>query len=119
MPLKSHLFRGDKALEACLVQDSAHVTLGAAGVHVSKIHAALVDLDGATVDAAEVSAKRYGPSTASAVLAYKRKRNIINRAYQTQADNIVGKMTIAAMDNELFNKQELVRPRGSLRCNRL
>jgi hypothetical protein len=45
---------------------------------------------------------RYGPSTADAVLTYKTTRNIVNRSYQTQADNIVGKMTIAAMDKELL-----------------
>jgi hypothetical protein len=59
-------------------------------------------LDQINVEAHELSAKRYGPSTAAAVLAFKRKRNIINWSYQTQADNIVGKMTIAAMDKELM-----------------
>ena len=119
MPLKSHLFRGDKALEACLLQDSAHVTLGAVGVHVAKIHAVLIDLDGAIIDSGELSSKRYGRSTASAVLSFKQKREIINRAYQTKPDNIVGKMTIAAMDIELFNKQEPVQPRFKARCSRV
>jgi hypothetical protein len=49
--------------------------------------------------------KRYGPSTAAAVLKFKQKRNIVNRAYQTQADNIVGKMTIAALDNEMLQRE--------------
>ncbi len=40
------------------------------------------------------------------MLAYKRKRNIINFSYQTQADNIVGKMTIAALDKEIFEKEQ-------------
>jgi hypothetical protein len=40
----------------------------------------------------------YGPSTALCVLVYERKRQIINRSYQTQADNIVGRMTIASLD---------------------
>ena len=44
----------------------------------------------------------YGPSTAAAVLAFKTRRNIINRAYQTKADNIVGRMTIAALDAEML-----------------
>jgi hypothetical protein len=35
--------------------------------------------------------KPTSPSTAAGVLAYKRKRGIINRTYQTQPDNIVGK----------------------------
>jgi hypothetical protein len=30
------------------------------------------------------------PKTAAAVLAYKRRRNIVNTAYQTTADDIVG-----------------------------
>jgi hypothetical protein len=41
MPLQSKLFRGDRALEACLVNDSAHITEGAAGGHVGKIQTAL------------------------------------------------------------------------------
>ena len=62
-----------------------------------KIQTALNLLDGAglKVDGA------YGPGTAKAVLAYKTKRNIINRSYQTSADNIVGKMTVLQMDQEL------------------
>ena len=39
------------------------------------------------------------------MLAYKRKRNIINRAYQTQVDNVVGKMTIASLDAEMLTKE--------------
>lgn len=44
----------------------------------------------------------YGPSTASAVLRYKERRNIIKHGYQTRADNFVGKLTIASMDKELL-----------------
>ncbi len=44
----------------------------------------------------------YGAKTAAAVLAYKQKRNIVNRAYQTTADNVVGKMTVVAIDKELL-----------------
>ena len=36
-------------------------------------------------------------------MAYKQKRNIINYSYQTRADNIVGKMTIAALDEEMLD----------------
>jgi hypothetical protein len=43
----------------------------------------------------------YGPGTATAVLAYKTARGIINPAFQAQPDNIVGKMTIRRMDDEL------------------
>lgn len=98
--LQSRLFRDDRALEACLLQDSAHVTIGAAGLHVSKIHTALLLLENVSVAPSELRAQLYGPSTAAAVLAYKTRRGLINRSYQKQADNIVGKMTIAAMDEE-------------------
>ena len=119
MTLRSHLFRGDRALEACLVQDSAHVTSGARGPHVAKIQATLIDVDEAVIDKDELDRASYGPSTAAAVLAYKRKRNIINRAYQSSADDIVGKMTIKAMDDELVAKQEPVRLRLRTRCERV
>src|SRR5262249_41293895 len=51
--------------------------------------------------------------TAAAVLAYKRKRNIVNRTYQAQADNIVGKMTMAALDREMVAFDD---DRGRTRC---
>src|SRR5260370_775351 len=102
MPLSSRLFKGDRVLEACLVRDQAHILQDAAGDHVRKIHAALKSVDDARIDGAELSANKYGRSTASAVLEYKKKRRIINHAYQTQADDIVGKLTIAALDREMF-----------------
>jgi peptidoglycan hydrolase-like protein with peptidoglycan-binding domain len=101
MALKSILFRDDIKLEACLTRDSAHVTRGASGDHVAKIQTAVSRLDGYNIAFEEVRARSYGPSTAAAVLAYKKKRKIINRSYQTQADDIVGKMTIARLDDEL------------------
>jgi peptidoglycan hydrolase-like protein with peptidoglycan-binding domain len=94
MPLGCKLFKGDRALEGCLVQDSAHVTQGAAGEHVAKIQNLSVSPD-------ELQTSNYGPSTAKAVLDFKTKRNIINRSYETRVDNIVGKMTIAALDKEM------------------
>ena len=98
MSLQSKLFRGDPKLEAAAVSDPAHITLGASGPHVQKIQTALILLDGAAISTDAI----YGSSTASAVLAYKQKRNIINRSYQTQADNIVGKMTMASLDAEML-----------------
>ena len=92
MALQSKLFRGDAKLEAALVSDPAHIGQGAIGSHVGKIQQALNELDGAGLN----PDGNYGPATARAVLAYKQKRNIINRSYQTRADNIVGKMTMAA-----------------------
>ena len=79
MSLQSQLFRGDAKLEAAAVSDPAHILQGANGDHVHKIQLALIQLDGAAID----PDGEYGPATAAAVLAYKRKRNIINRSYQT------------------------------------
>ncbi len=102
MGLTSRNFRGDTRLEACLVSDPAHVTPGATGDHVAKIQTALIILDAAKIDSTDLQAKSYGPSTAAAVLAYKQKRSIINKSYQTTADNIVGKMTIASLDSDML-----------------
>jgi len=101
MPLRSRLFAGDRRLEACLVDDKAHLTQGTRGDFVSKVHTALFLVDGLNVDAAELRAQLYGRSTAQAVLAYKRKRHIVNPAYQHTEDDIVGKMTVASLDNEV------------------
>ncbi len=101
MPLQSKLFRDDKKLQQCLIYDASHVTPGAVGGHVKKIQAALALLDDVHIDRSETATGAYGPSTADAVLAFKQRRNIINFSYQTQADNIVGKMTIAALDKEI------------------
>ncbi len=101
MPLVSLLFRDDPRLQKCLVSDAAHVVPGAAGRHVGLIHKVLLILGKAPISAHELRSALYGPTTAAAMLAYKRKRNIVNRAYQASADNIVGKMTIARMDKEL------------------
>lgn len=111
MPLNSDLFMGDPKLEACAVSHPAHITPGAAGDHVAKIQIALRRLDRAVIDQGERSLKKYGPSTAAAVLAYKQRRSIINRSYQSQADNIVGIMTIAQMDREMVEFEKNNPPR--------
>lgn len=102
MPLLSTLLRGDAKLQSCLIKDASHVTKGASGEHVGKIQTALIIVDNAQINKAELRTQTYGDSTAAAVLAYKRARKIINFSYQTQADNIVGKMTIAALDKEML-----------------
>jgi peptidoglycan hydrolase-like protein with peptidoglycan-binding domain len=117
MPLQSNLFKDSKRLQDCLVRDTAHVTPGSAGDHVKLIQIALQDLDGLTIDTRELQAGQYGTSTAAAVLAFKKKRKIVNRSYQTTEDNIVGKMTITALDKEMFQKQYIPRP-GSGICMR-
>jgi peptidoglycan hydrolase-like protein with peptidoglycan-binding domain len=98
MGLQSELLRGDAKLEAAAVSDPAHIVPGARGPHVGKIQQALIELDDADI----VQDSIYGPRTAAAVLAYKKKRNIINRGRQTTADNIVGTMTMASMDAEML-----------------
>jgi len=112
LPLQSELFKEDAALAACLVKDSAHVTKGARGQHVEKIQTALFILDAARIDPDELTASVYGPSTADAVLTYKRARDIVNRSYQTRADDIVGKMTIASLDREMFASEQKKMPRS-------
>jgi hypothetical protein len=113
MILQSQLFRGDPKLEAAAISDPAHILPGAWGPHVGKIQMALIQLDGANIAEYELQRQAYGASTAAAVLAYKRKRNIINFSYQTKADDIVGKMTIAALDREM--KEREVVPSGPCR----
>ena len=103
--LKSNLFAGNWRLEQCLISDPAHVITGDVGPHVRDIQVALLFLDNCTIDENEKAAMRYGASTAAAVLAYKKKRQIINRAYQSSADSIVGKMTMASLDQEMFDSQ--------------
>lgn len=116
MPLKSNLFKDDQKLQACLVSDPAHVTPGTVGDHVAKIQKALAVLDDLEIDPAEIEAKRYGPSTAAAVLAFKKKRKIINYSYQTKEDNIVGKMTIAALDKEMLQHEQAPIHVGLVAC---
>lgn len=105
MALQSKLFRDDPRLQRCLIDHAAHVTPGSVGDHVHKIQTALILLDDLVIDSSEIMRKEYGPSTTGAVLAFKRARNIINYSYETQVDNIVGKMTIAAMDIELVQAE--------------
>ena len=107
MPLKSGTLVGDERLEACLVKDSAHLTPGVQGEFVAKVQAALEYLDNLRIDEQELDTQTYGPSTAAAVLAFKKKRKIINYSYQTQEDNIVGRMTIKALDDELVLAENL------------
>jgi hypothetical protein len=111
MGLQSRLFRGDLKLEACLVNDAAHVMQGAVGGHVSKIQQALLALrDVRFIPPSirtEVLMGVYGPATAAAVLAYKTRRRIIGVSYETKPDNIVGTMTIAALDKEMAAAEKI------------
>jgi peptidoglycan hydrolase-like protein with peptidoglycan-binding domain len=102
MTLHSQAFRDDPKLQTAASDNSAHITRGARGPHVAKIQNALNILDdaGLQVDG------DYGALTAAAVLAYKRERNIVNRSYQTTADDIVGIMTMEALDREMFEREQ-------------
>jgi len=101
MALSSKLFRDDQRLQACEVNDAAHLTLETRGEHVAKVQMALFAIDRLTIDRSELVSQTYGRSTARAVLAFKTKRQIINRSYQNTPDEIVGKMTIARLDQEM------------------
>lgn len=118
MPLTSNLFKDNKRLNACLIDHQAHVVPGATGEHVRLIQIALIDIDGLTIADSELKEQRYGPATAAAVLAYKRKRKIINKSYQSTEDNIVGKMTIASLDQEMRDRQYVPRASGDKLCLR-
>ncbi|MCE9530185.1 MAG: peptidoglycan-binding protein [Planctomycetes bacterium] len=100
MALQSRLFGGDAKLEAAAVSDPAHIVPGASGPHVGKIQLALIQLDRATI----TQDSSYGPATATAVAAFKQKRNILNT--EGKIDNIVGKKTMAALDSEMFAREK-------------
>lgn len=112
--LSSMLFRCDAKLQAAARNHTFHITRGAHGSHVSRIQLALLLLGFKVVDDREWRFGLYGESTAAAVLAYKRSRQIVNRAYQQQADDIVGIMTILQLDKEL-NALASCLPAGSYR----
>jgi peptidoglycan hydrolase-like protein with peptidoglycan-binding domain len=100
--LRSDLFLGDRALEAALSVDAAHIVRGAIGEHVKKIQTALALLlrdPPCGIADGEARAGRYGQTTAAAVLRYKSDHRIINIAYQRTPDDIVGKMTMRALDD--------------------
>lgn len=98
MALKSKWFGDNQRCQQCAVVDAKHILSGDSGLHVFLVQEALILLDGGRIEAAELDQWRYGPSTAAAVLRYKKARDIVNRSYQQQADDIVGKMTIASLD---------------------
>jgi hypothetical protein len=100
--LSSKLLSSNARLRDCELNDAAHVKLGDQGDFVGLIQRALMLIDDVSIAASEIGASLYGESTAAAVLKYKTSRNIINRSYQTQADDIVGKLTIKSIDDELL-----------------
>ena len=116
MPLRSKMFtRGISPgarldLEAISRHDSAHLIYGTSGEHVQRVQFALLFLMGADIPDDELHYRGqdkvgfYGTKTAKAVLAYKtaHKPPILNTALrQTKPDDIVGKKTIVALDDDL------------------
>ena len=105
MPLVSRWFGGNARLQKCLTSDPAHIVAGDSGEHVALVQEALQVLDGAEIARDELAGRAYGRSTAAAVLDFKTKRGIVNRAYQATPDAIVGKMTIKALDDEIAARE--------------
>lgn len=93
-------------LDACLVEDVAHIFSGARGTHVACIQIALSLLsDGAlflVIDGV------YGDATATAVFEYKDARQILGPG-QASPDDIVGKRTLQSLDDEMsiFEEQSV------------
>lgn len=94
--LISRRFAGIPELEACAVDDSAHLLSGSQGPHVALVQQALIDL-GQQIESGATG--NYGPDTEAAATAYKAARQILN--FAGQIDPIVGRKTIAALDAEI------------------
>jgi len=109
MPLSSDHFKNNQRLQRCLVDDSARVFIKLPperGPHVSLIQEALFILLNNVNLGDELGREEYGPKTAAALLRYKETHTppIINPAYQNRVDNIVGKMTIRYLDEDMQKK---------------
>ncbi len=100
MGLVSRLFTDppDPRLDACLVDDAAHIFEGAIGSHVACIQIALSLLSDGEVFL--VIDGNFGPNTAQAVFDFKDERDILGPG-QVTPDRIVGKRTIKALDDEM------------------
>jgi hypothetical protein len=109
MPLISTHFKGNDRLQRCSADNSAHIVLKSPperGPHVSLIQEALFQLMDNVNLGDELATSSYGPKTAAAVLRYKQnhKPPIVNRSYQTSADNVVGVMTITCLDEDMHKR---------------
>jgi hypothetical protein len=102
MPLKSLLLSSNQRLQEALTIDAKHVQTGDSGLYVSLIQQALMMIEGSQISERELNAELYGQTTTAAVLSYKRKYAIINKSYQTQADAVVGRMTIQKLDHDML-----------------
>ncbi len=100
MPLVSRLFTDppNPTLDACLVDDAAHIVPGAQGSHVASIQIALSLLSDGEVFL--VIDGVYGELTAEAVFDFKEARDILAPG-QVTPDDIVGKRTLRSLDDEM------------------
>lgn len=113
MPLTSDLFKDNRQLQDCAVRDSAHIVadeppkrrgVNNQGEHVALIHEALRLLLNSPNMGSEIATQTYGPLTAEVIRKFKADEDppILNLALgQTTPDNIVGKQTIARLDEKL------------------
>ncbi|RYG11229.1 MAG: hypothetical protein EON92_11015 [Burkholderiales bacterium] len=105
--LISRLFSANARLCGCAQVNEKHVQRGDKGEHVALVQYALVIIENADIAEGEMAASSYGPSTADAVLGYKTRRKIVNLSYQKKPDNIVGIMTVRALDLEIAAIEKL------------
>jgi peptidoglycan hydrolase-like protein with peptidoglycan-binding domain len=109
MPVQLMLFTSDPSvrdrLNQVLENDAAHIRPGSSGEYVAKIQRAL-SLLGATIDDNEVGQKQYGPSTASAVLAFKANCTPPLLNYANRLDNITGKKTTLELDRQIAEMEK-------------
>ena len=122
MALTSELFKNNGKLQDCLIRDSAHIVAdepplrrgeNAQGEHVALIHKALRQVMPNPSFGLEEATETYGPKTAEVVRQFKAMQNppILNKALrQTIPDNIVGKQTIAALDEQVGRKKPPLPP---------
>jgi hypothetical protein len=104
--LRSKFLSQSKRLQDCLLHDNSHVQFGDRGDYVHIIQLAVMAVEPVSISKDELNSQHYGKTTQDAVLKYKTRRNIVNATYQKNADAIVGKMTIKALDDELVKREE-------------
>ncbi len=112
--LKSKLFSKpleDDRLERCLVDDGAHVQAGDKGEFVLKIQIVLDTMLG--TELRKLEPEVYGPATARAVQDYKNSKTPkILQPWQTTADPVVGRRTIASLDQDMLEFESRLRGGG-------
>jgi hypothetical protein len=99
-------------LQAAADHHPMHIMRGSRGGHVSIIYNAMDILQPfvksipcpAPIGNTELKLGVYGGLTETKVLLYKQKMTIINRDYQSKADNICGIMTMRMID---YNMQQI------------